>query len=142
MPPTSTRRFGVASASLAYFGLVFGIGFILGSIRVPVLVPQIGVRWAELLEAPIMAIATYFAAILVVRRFQVPSSVAHRMVVGLFALSLLVCAELLLAALLQGLTPADYLASRDPVSGPVFFALLGLFAAMPCLLLFRRDDKP
>jgi hypothetical protein len=138
MPQTSPPRFGIASAGLVYFGLVFGTGFVLGSIRVPFLVPRLGVRWAELLEAPFMAAATYIAARFVVRRLDVPNTAAHRIAVGLFALSVLVCAELILAALLQRLTPAEYVASRDPVSGPVYFALLGLFAAMPWLLLWRR----
>jgi hypothetical protein len=138
MPQISASRFGVVSAGLVYFALVFGTGFVLGSIRVPFLVPRLGVRWAELLEAPFMAAATYFAASFVVRRFDVPRSAAHRAAIGLLALSVLVCAELILAALLNRFTPAEYIASRDPVSGPVYFALLGLFAAMPWLLLFRR----
>lgn len=138
MPRTSASRFGVVSAGLVYFALVFGTGFVLGSIRVPFLVPRLGVRWAELLEAPFMAAATYIAARFVVRRFELPPSAAHRAAIGILALSVLVCAELILAALLNGLTPAEYVASRDPVSGPVYFALLGLFAAMPWLLLLKR----
>jgi hypothetical protein len=138
MPQTPAHRFGVVPAGLVYFGLVFGTGFVLGSIRVTFVVPQLGVRWAELLEAPFMATATYIAASFVVRRFHVPRSAARRVAVGLFALSVLVCAELILAALLQGFTPAEYIASRDPVAGPVYFGLLGLFAAMPWLLLLRR----
>jgi hypothetical protein len=138
MPQISASRFGVVSAGLVYFALVFGTGFVLGSIRVPFLVPQLGVRWAELLEAPFMAAATYFAASFVVRRFDVPRSAGHRAAIGLLALSVLVCAELILAAVMNRFTPAEYIASRDPVSGPVYFALLGLFAAMPWLLLFRR----
>jgi hypothetical protein len=105
---------------------------------VPFLVPRLGIRWAELLEAPFMAAATYVAASFVVRRFHVPPNAAPRIAIGLTALFMLVCAELVLAALLQRLTPAEYIASRDPVSGPVYFALLVLFAAMPWLLLFRR----
>jgi hypothetical protein len=89
------------------------------------------------MEAPFMAIATYMSATFVVRRFDVPRSGGHRIAVGFLALSLLVCAELVLAALLQRVTPAEYITSRDPVSGPVYFALLGLFGAMPWLLLLR-----
>jgi hypothetical protein len=128
----------VIPAGLVYFALVFGTGFVLGSIRVPFLVPRLGIRWAELLEAPFMATATYVAASFVVRRFHVPRNAAPRIEIGLLALFVLVSAELILAALLQRLTPAEYIASRDPVSGPVYFALLGLFAAMPWLLLLRR----
>jgi hypothetical protein len=138
MPQTSAPRFSVVSVGLVYFVLVFGTGFILGSIRVPFLVPRLGVRWAELLEAPFMAAATYIAASFVVRRFNVPRSAAHRAAIGLLALSMLVCAELILATLLNRFTPAEYIASRDPVSGPVYFALLGLFAAMPWLMLLKR----
>lgn len=137
MPKSATRRRGIIAPALAYFALVFGIGFLLGSIRVPFLVPRIGVRWAEILEAPFMAMACYLAAGFIVRRFEVPPTVAHRVAVGAVALSLLVCAELVLAALLQRVTPAEYIASRDPVSGPVYLALLGLFAAMPWLLLSK-----
>lgn len=138
MLQSSDHRFGVVAAAFAYFGLVFGTGFVLGSIRVPFLVPRLGVRWAELLEAPFMGIATYIAASVVVRRFHVPRSAPHRIAVGLVALTILVCAELTVAYLLQRVTPADYIASRDPVSGPVYGVLLGLFAAMPWLLLLRR----
>ena len=53
-------------AGLAYFALVFGAGFVLGSIRVPFLVPRFGERVAELIEMPIM-----FVVILVSARFIV-----------------------------------------------------------------------
>jgi hypothetical protein len=45
-----------------YFALVFGTGFVLGSVRVPFLVPHLGVRVAELIETRFMqsAIATSF----------------------------------------------------------------------------------
>ena len=39
------------TAAAAYFILVFGAGFVLGSIRLPFLVPRLGERTAELLLA-------------------------------------------------------------------------------------------
>jgi hypothetical protein len=39
-------------AALAYLAIVFGTGFVLGMFRVPILVPLIGERWAELAEMP------------------------------------------------------------------------------------------
>jgi hypothetical protein len=41
-------------AAASYFALVLGTGLVLGSIRVPFLVPRLGERSAELLEMPFM----------------------------------------------------------------------------------------
>lgn len=123
----------VLRAALTYFGIVFGVGFLLGSVRVPFLVPRFGERVAELAEMPLMLLAVYLGAGYVVRRFG--SSVAARgwLLVGGVALSLLVAAELLLAVVLAGRGAAEYVASRDPVSGSVYLAMLVVFAAMPWL---------
>jgi hypothetical protein len=53
--------------------------------------------------------------------------------VGFLALALSVCAELLLATVLQQQTLAQFIASRDKVSGSVYIALLLVFALMPWL---------
>jgi hypothetical protein len=50
---------------------VFGAGFLLGCIRVPLLVPRLGVRTSELLEMPIQLVVIVFAARFVVERFSV-----------------------------------------------------------------------
>jgi hypothetical protein len=59
-------------AGLTYFALVFGVGFILGPIRILLIVPRLGERVAELLEAPVMLLVIIFAALWVVRRFRLP----------------------------------------------------------------------
>jgi len=124
--PTTWLRAGAA-----YFGWVFGVGFVLGSLRVPLLVPRLGERWAELLEMPLMALAIVLAARWVVRRFALAPHAGLRLAVGGLALLLMVGAELLLAVALQGRSLAQYLGSRDPVSGTVYLALLAVFALMP-----------
>ncbi len=45
-----------------YFVAVFGVGFILGTIRVLWVAPLVGDRTAELIEAPLMLAAIYFSA--------------------------------------------------------------------------------
>jgi hypothetical protein len=121
-------------AGLAYFALVFGAGFVLGALRVSLLVPRFGERIAELSEMPLMFGVIVMAARFVVRRFAVPYSIAARLGTGLLALALLLAAEALLAVVLQDRSLGDYVASRDPVSGSVYLAMLVLFSLMPVFI--------
>jgi hypothetical protein len=123
-----------ARAAVAYFALVFGAGFILGSVRVPFLVPRLGERIAELIEMPFMFVFVVFSARFIIRRFALPTATLVRLSVGLIALGLLLIAEILLAVALQSQSLGTYIASRDPVSGSVYLAMLALFAVMPLIL--------
>ena len=125
-----------------YFALVLGAGFALGSVRVPFLVPQLGERWAELAEKPIMLGLIVLAARWVVAHFGLPPATGPRLATGLLALALLVAAELGLAVLIQNQPLATYIASRDPVSGSVYLAMLGLFALMPLILARWGAGRP
>ena len=122
---------------VAYFGLVFGVGFILGTIRVLWLVPLVGQRAAELIESPLMLAATYFSAVFVVQRFKASRSVEY-LYSGLVALSLLLIVEFSFVLALQGLSIREYLARRDPVAGVVYVGLLIIFSVMPWLVGKRR----
>ena len=106
--------------------------------RVPFLVPRLGIRTAELLEAPVMLAVVFFAARFVVQRFALPARTSPRLLVGATALALLLIAEVALVVVVQRQALGAYIASRDPVSGSVYLALLALFAAMPLLLRGRR----
>jgi hypothetical protein len=108
--------------------------------RVPLLVPRLGERYAELLEMPLMLVVIVLAARHIVRRFQLPAKAAVRLQVGFGALALSVAAELLLALALQSQSLAQYIASRDRVSGTVYLLLLLVFALMPALLLWVRPS--
>ena len=119
-------------ASLTYFALVFGTGFLFGIIRVPFLVPRLGVRTAELIEMPLMFLAILFAARYVVRRFALLTSA--RLATGLIALALLLTAEFTVIVVLSHLSLDTYVSGRDPVSGSVYLLMLGVFALMPRLL--------
>jgi hypothetical protein len=121
-------------AGITYFALVFGAGFVLGMIRVPFLVPRLGERVAELVEMPFMLVAILLAAQFIIRRFSLPANVLARLGAGFVALGLLVATEALLAVALQDRTLGEYVASRDPVSGSVYLAMLALFAVMPLVL--------
>ena len=123
--------------AVLYFALVLGTGFVFGTIRVPLLVPQLGERYAELLEMPFMFVAIVLAARYVVRKFALAGSLPVRLQVGFAALAMSVGAELLLATVLQDRSPGEFIASRDPVSGSVYIVMLLLFALMPSILISR-----
>jgi hypothetical protein len=127
----------IMKAGMLYFALIFGAGFVLGPIRILWVVPRFGTRIAELMEAPIMLVVIIVAARWIVRRLAVPSALSVRLGMGCIALSLLLVAEFTLVLWLRGLSVSDYLASRDPVSGTVYYVMLGAFAIMP-LLVARR----
>ena len=124
-------------AGVAYFAIVFGAGFVLGPIRILWLAPRFGTRLAELMEIPIMFVVILVAARWIVRRLALPSRASSRLGMGFIALGLMLIAEFTLVLWFRGLSIRDYLASRDPVSGTVYYAMLGVFAIMP-LLLTRR----
>ena len=127
----------IIKAGVLYFALVFGAGFVLGPIRILWVVPRFGTRIAELMEAPIMFLVIIVAARWIIRRLSVPYTLSIRLGIGCVALGLLLVAEFTLVLWFRGLTISDYLASRDPVSGTVYYVMLGVFAIMP-LLVARR----
>jgi len=124
-------------AGALYFVLVFGAGFVLGPIRISWAVPRFGTRMAELMEAPVMLAVTILAARWIVRRLAVPAKLSSRLGMGCVGLCLMLVAEFTLVLWLRGLSIIEYLASRDPVSGTVYYAMLGVFAIIP-LLMARR----
>jgi hypothetical protein len=124
MPPRVLR------AALTYFALVFALGFALGSLRVPLLVPHLGVRAAELIELPFMVLGSAWLAAFRVRRTP-DLGPRQQLAVGGFALLCLLMAEVLLGVWLTGRGPLQVLFDRDPVAGPAYFAALGCFALCP-----------
>ena len=129
-----TKPARTVASALVYFLLVFGVGFILGSIRVIFIVPRLGERISELIEMPFMFVAVVLSARFVAQRFSLPAATSSRLFVGLLALTLLLLAEFLLAVAIQDRSLDAYIASRDPISGAVYLAMLVLFALMPLIV--------
>lgn len=94
----------ILKAGVLYFAVIFGAGFVLGLIRILWLVPRLGTRVAELLEAPIMLVITIVAARWIVRRIVVPPTPPSRLGMGGVALCLLLIAEFTLVLWLLGLS--------------------------------------
>jgi hypothetical protein len=125
-------------AGLLYFALVFAAGFVLGAIRQAWVVPRLGIRTAELLEIPLMLVVCFLAARQVVGRFGLDAP-RLRIGAGLVGLVLLVTAELALVVVLQRVTVADYVRSRDPISGSAYLLSLAIFALLPVLVRPRSQ---
>lgn len=116
-----------------YFLLVFGIGFVLGTIRTLWLVPQIGARTAELMEMPVMLMTIFFVARRIVQCF-VQLAPSHWLAAGFLALVILLVTEFTFVLALRDITLSEYLEQRDPVSGTAYAASLILFACAPFLI--------
>jgi hypothetical protein len=118
-------------AGVLYFSLVFAAGFVLGTVRTLWLVPRVGVRTAELMEAPIMLGVSILAARWVVRQASIPPLWPRRLAIGCTALGLMLLVEFTVVLWVRGMTIRGYFESRDPVSGTVYFLTLGAFAVIP-----------
>jgi len=121
-------------AGVLYFAIVFGIGFLLGIIRVAFVIPRIGARAAELVEAPIMIAACYLTARILVRKLAIPFSWTNRLGIGLTGFVLMLVAELGLVLWLRGMSFAEYFSTRDPLTTAVYYVSLLLFALMPLIV--------
>lgn len=127
----------IIKAALAYFVTVFGLGFMLGTVRVLVIIPRIGEAAAVLLELPVMLAASWVAAGWCVRRFAVPARLSTRLAMGFLAFALVMAAELALAVLLFGQSPARYLDTYRHFAGAMGLAAQFGYALFPAL---RRGD--
>jgi hypothetical protein len=121
----------IFKAGVLYFALVFAAGFVLGTVRTLWAVPRLGVRTAELMEAPIMLGVSILAARWAVRHVGIPPLWPRRLTMGCIALALMLLAEFTFVLWVRGMTIRGYFEARDPVSGTVYFLTLGVFAVIP-----------
>jgi MFS family permease len=127
----SIARLGKVAA--IYFSVVFGVGFALGPVRVLWLEPRVGLRAAELIEAPFMLVAIIMAGRWVGRRLCCSQSPTFRLSVGLFTASLVLAADVGVGVALRDMSVTEVFTQRDPISGSVYYALVTLTAVTPWL---------
>lgn len=128
---------------MAYFALVFALGFLLGTLRTVFVrdAPGDGRLLGVLIELPIMLSASWFLCRAVIRRFAVAPTIAARAVMGGLAFALLLLAELVVGALLVGRTPGEHFALYREASYALGFAAQIAFASMP-MVQMRLGKKP
>ena len=121
------------TAGIAYFAIIFGLGFLLGTVRVLLLAPRLGDNAGTLIELPIMLAVSWHICGWLMDAFKVPPARQHRLIMGAVAFALLMIAELCLSMVLFGRSLIGHLETYRSSS-----ALLGLagqfgFAAMPLI---------
>jgi hypothetical protein len=130
-------------AGIAYFALVFALGFLLGTVRTLIVqyAPSGGRLLGVLIELPIMLAACWFLCRTVIRRFAVAPTVRARAVMGGLAFALLLLAELAVGALLFGRTLGEHFALYREASYALGLAAQMAFGLMP-LAQRRLSEKP
>ncbi|BAK65156.1 hypothetical protein SLG_04810 [Sphingobium sp. SYK-6] len=129
-----------------YFGVIFVLGFLLGTMRVIWLSPATDATSAVLIELPVMLAASGYVARRIVRQRGIGAPAALGM--GAIAFVLLMAADAGLALLLEGRDPAAWAADllRTPgwigLAGQVIFALLPALIAFPGAPAPRRPVRP
>ncbi len=124
-PSSSESPSRAIMAGIAYFAVVFAIGFVLGTIRVLWLAPQAGEEVAVLLETPVILGACAWAAWWLTGWFAV-RTLGEALVMGALGFALLMAAELALAVTAFSMSPREWLASLFVPPG--LWGLLGQIA--------------
>jgi hypothetical protein len=119
------------AAAGAYFAATFGLGFVLGTLRVLVLVPRLGELVAVMLELPLMLTASWFICRRVVRHHAVAPDAAPRLAMGAAAFALLMVAEFALAVSAFGRSPGAFRAGLVTPAGAIGLAGQALFGLWP-----------
>ncbi len=123
----------VLGAAVLYFAIVFGVGFVLGPVRIFWLEPRFGKTIAAVCEAPFLLIAMGLAAVWVRNRFGLANT-RGLIMVGVAALMLIILADTSLGFAMRGIAWADQISYLSTDAGRIYLALLMAFSAMPVAL--------
>jgi hypothetical protein len=118
-------------AATVYFLALFALGFFLGTIRVIIVAPRIGVLAATFAEVPVMLTAAYFTCRWTLRHWRVPHTPAIRWAMMLWFLLLLFLCETALGAMLFGRTMAEQWAALATPAGVLGLSAQTIAALLP-----------
>ncbi len=138
MEETGWRARRSLQAGAVYFLALVGAGWLFGPVRESLVRRGLDPLVAMLGEAPAMLFVMVFASAWAVRRFRVMASSSDRLLVGGFAVLLVVIAEFVGGALVRGWGFYETLSHMTTAPGAVFGALLVAAVLAP---LFRRPRR-
>jgi len=128
----------ILTSACLYFLIVFGVGLLLGPVRVLWLEPSLGKTAAVAVEAPFLLAAMMVAAWMVPKWTGLNINVGPLAAMGIGALILQQIADFAVAIGLRGMSVSEQLASFATPEGLFYLALVIVFAAMPVLVHLRR----
>lgn len=118
---------------MLYFLAVFAAGFLLGLVRVLILVPLCGELLAVGLELPFMLWISWIASARIAVWMEIPARRADRLLMGGAGLALLLLAEAALSRGIYGLSLAAFLAGLTTPAGALGLTAQIGFALIPWL---------
>jgi hypothetical protein len=124
----------ILRAAMLYFIIVFGVGFLLGPIRVFWLEPRIGAFKAVLCEAPFLLAAILVASRVSPRVARLELRKDTLLAMGTAALVMQQIADIAIGLAVRGISFREQLAQFATAEGTIYAALLVLFAVMPALI--------
>jgi hypothetical protein len=116
---------------VSYFAIIYALGFLLGTIRVLLLVPLTSETLAVLVETPIILGLSWIAAQWCANRFAVPGTAAPRLAMGGVALALLAAGEITVSTFIFGRTWQTTVAFYQTPPGIIGLAAQVVFALLP-----------
>jgi hypothetical protein len=128
----------ILTSACLYFTAVFGVGFLLGPVRVLWLEPLLGKTAAVAAEAPFLVAAMIFAARQAPKWTGLSKTIGSLAAMGIVALALLEVADLAVAIGVRGMSVREQAATFVTPEGLIYLALVLLFAAMPVLVNCRN----
>jgi len=123
-------------AGIAYFAVVFAAGFVLGVLRILVVIPKLGELTAVLIELPVILALSWWVSRWLTARFGVGGTMGPRLVMGAVAFGVLMVAEAGMAVLLFGRSLSQHFAGYREMTALI--GLLGqiVFGLIPVMQLW------
>ncbi len=129
------------TAATVYFLILFTLGFALGIVRVPQLIPRIGEWAATLAEVPVMLTAAYVLCRWTIRRWRVDRAPAVRWAMVGWFLLLLAVFEIGLGMMLFGQTINEMGAALATPAGALGLTAQVIAALLPKTAEFRASSQ-
>ncbi|NNM76448.1 hypothetical protein HJG53_05975 [Sphingomonas sp. ID1715] len=118
-------------AAIFYAGVIFGLGFAFGTVRVLLLMPRLGPISATLIEVPLMLAASWLVCGWSVRRWGLPRRFSARVAMSAMAFALLMGAEVLLGRYCFERSSSAQIAALTAPEGLIGLGAQLGFALMP-----------